>query len=128
MSKETTAVMKKAEDGTATAVEMGAILADLKFDEEREVTSEYLKFEVSEEIRAWFVGMTQIKKLEGEDGEMTDAVQLITQDGTRCINADAVVVSTCKNFKKSTPILIQCTGVAGPKNRQYKTFKIYELG
>ena len=128
MSKETTAVMKKAEEGTATSAELGSILSGLKFDEEREVTSEYLKFEIGEESRVWFMGMTHIKKLESTTGEMVDAVRLVTEDGTRCINADAVVVSTCKQFKKATPLAIQCTGEAGPKGRKYKTFKIYELG
>jgi len=127
MSKETTAILKKVEQGSATPAELGAILKDLKFDENLEVTSEYLKFEIGEEIRVWFVEMATIKKLEGNDGEVTGAVRLITEDGTRCINADAVVVSTCKQFKKGTPLVIQCTGEAGPKGRTYKTFKIYEL-
>jgi hypothetical protein len=126
MSKETTAVMQKAKEGTASTEQLGAVLKDLTVG--AEVTSEYLKFEEGEETRAWFVGMTKISKIEGESGETTDAVKLILEDGSNAINADKVVVSTCRNFKESTPILIQCTGLAGAKGRQYKTFKIHELG
>lgn len=136
MSKEEKTPAKKSNEVAKAFVEgkqelslqqMGAILKDLELDEDMEVTSEYLKIEVGEEVRAFFLEMTSIKKIDGEDGETTPAVRLCLEDGTLAINADAVIVSTCRQFKPNTPIAIRCTGESGKTGRKYKTFKIFKL-
>jgi hypothetical protein len=107
--------------------EIGQLLENLEADDNNEITSEYLKIEIGEEVRVWFTEMTKIKKKGGKDGEMTDACRFITSDGIRVINADAVIVSTVSNLKKPTPLLIQCLGETKNSNGTYKNFKIIEL-
>jgi len=112
---------------------MGAMLSGLQAKPENEMTSEYLKLEISEEVRCWFLGMAKIKKIDGEDGETSDAVRLLQEDGSYAINADAVIVSTCRQFIKTddngkditapTPICIQCTGEKGPVEEGIKPSK-----
>lgn len=125
----TQAALEKINAGEKLDVlEMGSLLENLTPDENQELTSDYLKIEVGEEVRVWLVGMKKIKKIDGEDGEMTDAAEFILDDGSRAINADAVVVSTCKSIEKlPKAMLIQCTGTKGVKPREYKTFKIIAL-
>lgn len=106
---------------------MGKVLEEMQYSETDEVTSEYLKIEVGVEIRAYFLEMTTINKIDGAPGEKADAVRLLLQDGRFAINADAVVVSTCRSMPKNQPLHIACTGEEKTKTGKYKTFKIFKL-
>lgn len=107
--------------------QLGGMLGSLVASDDNEITSEYLKIEVGEGVRAFFLEMVEINKLDGAPGEKTQAARLLLDSGKFAINADVVVVSTCSNLKRNTPIEIICTGKTGPKNREYKTFKIIKL-
>jgi hypothetical protein len=107
--------------------QLGATLTQMKFTEADEVTSEYQKIEEGEELKCFFVEMTKINKIGGEPGEKSDAVRLLLPEGSFAINADAVIVSTCRGLARLQPIAIQCTGKKGPKGREYKTFKVFKL-
>lgn len=107
--------------------EVGKLLGQLVSDEANEITGEYLKIEVGETRRVLFIGMTTMKKIDGEDGERTPAAKFITDSGEHVINADAVVVSTCQSLQPYTPLELIATGLAGTKNKEYKKFKIIKL-
>lgn len=96
-----------------------------------QLDSDYFKLEAGESARVVFVEMTQIPKL-NRPGEMTDAVKLIGKDKRYKINADAVIVSTCKALdiagRTNVPLDITCIGEKRGKNGfNYKQFVICEL-
>lgn len=107
--------------------ELGATLDSFEVDEENEVTSEYLQIEVGEELRVWFIEMFDTKKIGTKTNEVAPTARFIQRDGSRAISQTSMLVSTCAQFKKATPILIQCTGEAGPVGQRYKVLKIVEL-
>jgi hypothetical protein len=124
-----TELIKKAEDQSISSKELGGMLSQLNSSEENEITAEYLKIEVGESVRVWFVEMTEIKSIaeDAKPGDMNPAVRLMNEDGSFAINADTVIVSTCSKLKGRTPLEIICTGTAGTKTRTYKTYKIIQL-
>ena len=125
-----TALLKKVEAGeTLSSKELGAMLSKLNASDENEITADYLAIEVGEQVRVFFVEMTEIKsiKADAKDGDMSPAVRFVNEDGSFAINADAVIVSTCSKLKKITPLQITCTGKGGTKGREYKNFKIIAL-
>ncbi len=125
--KEVELFKDKANLATMSNSDLAALLPKLSSSDDNEITSEYLKIEVGEGVRAFFMEMVEINKLEGEEGEKSPAARFLTSDGKFVINADVVVVSTCSRLEKLTPVEIICTGKTGAKNREYKTFKIIKL-
>ena len=107
-------------------IELGAMLDSFEANEEDEVTSEYLQIEVGEELRVWFIEMFDTKKI-GKTNDIVQTARFIQRDGSRAISQTSMLVSTCAQFKKPTPILIQCTGEAGPVGQRYKVLKVVEL-
>lgn len=107
--------------------QLGATLESMAHTDADEITSEYQKIEEGEELKCYFVEMAKINKINGEPGEKADAVRLLLSDGSFAINADSVIVSTCRSLPRLQPICIQCTGKAGKPGYQYKTFKIFKL-
>ena len=129
-NKEIEVVGKMRSGVQLTKREMGEVLQHLEIDEENEITTDYLKIEVGEEVRCWFSEMCEIKKIKKnptDQDEMTAAVTLTLDDGTQVINADVVIVSTCRKLKQATPISIQCIGKKGPTGGQYKVFRVFAL-
>lgn len=118
------------EDGKVLGIdEMFAMIEEAEVG--LRLDSDYFKLEPGEEARVVFVEMTQIPKL-NRPGEMTDAVKLIGKDKRYKINADAVIVSTCKALeiagRTNVPLNIVCTGSTRGKNGfNYKSFDISEL-
>lgn len=96
-----------------------------------ELGADYFKLEAGETDRVIFVEMTEITAI-NKPGEMTEAVKFLAKDGRFKINADKVIVSTCRALalkeRKNVPLQITCTGEAKGKNGfKYKEFKINEL-
>lgn len=96
-----------------------------------ELGADYWKIEAGESERVIFVEMTEMQAM-GPQGGMTDAVKLVTKDRKFKINADKVIVSTCKALaakgRKNVALQITCTGMTkGKGGFSYKEFKINEL-
>ncbi len=95
-----------------------------------ELGADYFKLEPGESERVIFMEMTEISAL-GAQGGMTDAVKLLGKDGRFKINADKVIVSTCKALalkeRKNVALQITCTGTVKGKKGSYKEFVINEL-
>lgn len=132
------AVAMKKEDvlqliGTETDVQsldlasLGAALETLTFTDSDEITSDYVKLEPGQEVRCFYLEMTEINKIGGKDGEKVPAARLVMPDGSFAINADAVVISTLRNCKRWQPVILQCTGKKKTSAGEYKTFKVYKL-
>ncbi len=96
-----------------------------------ELTSEYWTLEVAEEERVVLIEMTEMNKMGGTNGEMTDAVRLLTSDGVLAICADKVIVSTARTLfnkgKKNIPVNIVCKNKKKGANGTYKEFEIKAL-
>lgn len=97
-----------------------------------ELGSDYFKLEGGESERVIFVEMTEINKINSTDGEMVEAVKLLTKNGRYAINADKVIVSTCRALaakgRNNVPLQITCKGeVKGKSGFKYKEFAINEL-
>lgn len=98
-----------------------------------EISSEYFTLEVSEVKRVVFVEMTEIQGMGAQEGEMVEAVSLLSgEDGKYKINADKVIVGICKKLAlkglKNVPLQITCTGQAKSKSGyKYKEFIVEEL-
>lgn len=98
-----------------------------------EISSDYLTIEVGEVKRVLFVEMTEISGMGAQEGEMVEAVSLLSgEDGKYKINADKVIVSTCKKLAskglKNVGLEITCTGsVKSKTGGKYKEFIIKEL-
>ena len=95
-----------------------------------EITGEYMEFVEGEEEKLFVIGSQKMKAIDSDD--YIDAIRFLTRDGRFVINADAVVRSTLLEHAQSKkgpyPVSVLCTGKAGPKGREYKTFKIHPLG
>lgn len=96
-----------------------------------ELGADYWKIEPGESERVIFVEMTEIQAI-GVQGGMTEAVKLVAKDGKFKINADKVIVSTCRSLatkgRKNVPLQITCIGnTKGKGGFSYKEFKINEL-
>lgn len=127
---EKTAVAVIPADADITTMDLkqlGKSLEKMSYGENDELTSEYINFEVGEEVRAFIVGLVKITKKGGQPGELSDAVKLLLPDGSFGINADAVVVSTLRDLPLNTPVCIQCTGKTKSSRGEYKTFKAFKL-
>lgn len=103
-----------------------------KADVGLELGSDYFKLEGGESERVIFVEMTEINKINSTDGEMVEAVKLLTKNGRYAINADKVIVSTCRALaakgRSNVPLQITCKGeVKGKSGFKYKEFAINEL-
>ena len=94
----------------------------------------YLEFEPEETVMVIFTGMAigAMKSLKegATDEDVTDAVNLINEDGLETINADVVMLSTCRKFEAQgfkPPILLKvyCSGKKGTKGREYKDLQIF---
>lgn len=106
---------------------LGASLEAMTFTESDEITSDYMKLEPGQEVRCFFLEMTEINKIGTTTGEKVPAVRLVMPDGSFAINADAVVVTTLRNCKRWQPCILQCTGKKKSGSGEYKTFKVYKL-
>lgn len=98
----------------------------------QELASDYFKLEVGESERVIFVKMTEINAMNGKNGEMAEAVKLIASDRRYKVNADRMIVSTCKALsiegRENVPLEISCIGEKKSKaGFKYKEFKINEL-
>lgn len=107
--------------------ELGAALEHLTFKDSDEITSDYVKLEPGQEVRCFYLEMTEIGKVGSTTGEKVPAARLVMPDGSFAINADAVVVSTLRNCKRWQPVILQCTGSKKSSAGTYKTFKVYKL-
>lgn len=105
---------------------MAASLADMK--KGMEITGEYIEFEKDKEYNLFVIGLSKMSAIDSD--EKIDAIRFLTEDARFVVNADAVVRSTLQEhgkLGKPVPVSIRCTGFAGPKGRQYKTFQIHPL-
>lgn len=94
------------------------------------IVSDYWTLEPGEEARVVFAGMTKMNKMNGEAGEMIDAVKLVVNDEDgkfNKINADKVIVSTCRNLTAPTALKITCIGKIKSSKGHYKDYEIRKL-
>lgn len=124
---------------TASPINVDKMITDLKTMKEGiEITGSYHKWTDGEKLRCWVVGTTTMESLnpvEKEEGTLSVAIKLLTEDKKIIITAASVIVSSLEKFARDadennnyTPYLIECTGEIAQKGKQaYKTFKIYPL-
>lgn len=97
----------------------------------QELGSDYFTLEPGETSRVILTEMTEMNKMGGKAGEVTDAVNMIGPDGRMKICADKVIVSAARNLsskgKLPTPVQITCTGKTKGQNGTYKEFTINAL-
>lgn len=96
-----------------------------------EIGADYFKIEPGEQKRVLFVEMTEMNGIGEKNGQMIPAVRLMAGDGRFKINADKVLVSTCRALsekgRKNVPIQITCKGMLkGPKG-SYRDLVVNEL-
>lgn len=96
-----------------------------------ELGADYLKFEDGEQTRVIFIEMTSMNGMGEKSGEQVEAVKLLGKDGRFKINADKVLVSTCRALaaKGRSNVAIQITSqgkVKGP-NGSYRDLIVNEL-
>lgn len=93
------------------------------------VSSDYWTIEPGESVRAVFVGMGKMNKMNTDD-EMIDAVKLVIKDENgkyNKINADKVLVSACRNLPVPTMLSITCVGKLKSGKGSYKDFEVRKL-
>ena len=105
---------------------------EIETGKEMGVAELFAQIEGGESERVIFVEMTEINKINSTDGEMVEAVKLLTKNGRYAINADKVIVSTCRALaakgRSNVPLQITCKGeVKGKSGFKYKEFAINEL-
>lgn len=92
------------------------------------LTGGYLVFEPNNEYRVIICGMTEISKINGEEGEMTPAVQLFDKERQFCINADSVLISAAKKLHTENRLpamaVINHNGEKKGANGKYKDLQI----
>lgn len=102
-----------------------------KLKEGASITSEYLTFEedsIGETKRLIYIGITRIKKINGEDGETTEAVKFVDgEDGTVKTNADRVLVSICSALHAPKAVAITLVGWKKSGKGKYRDFEVREL-
>lgn len=93
------------------------------------IESQYYSFDEQEGVENKFVitNMTKIKKKNGVDGEMTDAVNLLNTEGKVYINADTQIVSWSKQRKLPLMVGIIFTGWDKSAKGKYRKFEFFEL-
>ena len=93
-------------------------------------TGEYLKLEEGMTYLVLLKGMTQIESTI-DKGAMVDAADLVLEDGSPAVNADAVMVSSCRRIclRGDNPCMLYIfvEGLSGEKGRQYKNLKIHRI-
>lgn len=102
------------------------------------LNGEFLNLEVGEELRCYVICPTTVDALNGEVGEKSPAIKLLSSEGRVVIAANAMIVSTLMEIAKEcqtsgfpAPFSITCTGQEASKNFKggsYKTFDIKPLG
>jgi len=120
----------KADDGSI--LDSNDMLSQLESSEAgQELVNEYWVPVEGEEVRAFFLGLTSMPKMNSTTGERVDAVKLLIKDedgaASQVINADKVLVSSLKDMKALTPVTIVNTGWTKGKNGKYRQFSINTL-
>lgn len=97
-----------------------------------ELTSDYIKWVMAEEVRLLFVEMGTMKKINGEDGETVPAAKfLAASDGKLKICGDVVLVSFGQGLaaKGQTLVPLAITYIAdkGKAGNKYRDFSIKSL-
>ena len=130
--KQNVGIITVQTDDGETQLDVAEALANLKnLKEGASLTGSYLTFEeVDLGIKRKFIyiGTTRIKKINGEDGEMVDAVKFLDgETGNSLTNADRVLLSTCAGLKAPKAISVEFTGWEKSTKGKYRTFDIREL-
>ncbi len=127
-SSEAPAIVDIGTGEVMNIAELTASLDDMNLG--MEITGEYMEFIEDVEQKLFVIGSQKMKAIDSDD--YIDAIRFLTRDGRFVINADAVVRSTLLEHAQAKkgpyPVSVLCTGKAGPKGREYKTFKIHPLG
>lgn len=130
-TKEAPARAKKNEvatlDEKMSPKQLGDMLKSMEPNKDRNLVADYFTMEPGEEKKVIFIEKTEMQKYNGESGEMTPAVRLLTEDGSEAINADKVLVTCLSRLPKLTPVQIVCTGETKSANGKYKTFDVHPL-
>ena len=96
------------------------------FDDEVEITSEYLKPEQDVPVRCFYLGM---KSITGNDGQDVKAARLLLEDGTFAMCASTMLVNNLSGLPEKTPLQFVKTGEGVNSNKQkYDQFSIKLLG
>jgi hypothetical protein len=93
------------------------------------LSNDYWTPEEGEVVKAVFVGMTTINKM-NSDTERVEAVQLVMKSDEgrfNRINADKVLVSLCRNLTAPTSLSITCVGKIQGKKGSYREFEVRKL-
>jgi hypothetical protein len=91
-------------------------------EEMNEQTSIYQGFEPGDEVNLIYTGLTTITN---DANEQVDACEFLNKDRQRVINADIVLVGTCKKLTAPCLVRIICKGEIKTKKGKYKDLHIY---
>lgn len=93
-----------------------------------DLACDYFNFEQGEEVFLAFTGMTTMTDTKSGKDKEIEAVQFVDENLKKYINADAVIVSTCRKLVPITFLKIICTGEEDGKKGTYKKFNITKHG
>jgi hypothetical protein len=97
-----------------------------EFDDEVEITSEYLVPEQDVPYRAFFLGLKSVKNPEGNE---VQSARFLMEDGTFKTCASTMLVNNVSGLDEKTPIMFVKTGTGtNSKKQEYDQFSIKLLG
>lgn len=119
------------DEATGEVISLDEILDSLETATEgAEVTADYKKWEVEEDVRCIFLGIekmnSKFKTDRTDDEGMVEVARFVGIDRKPFICGDVVIVGTMKNHKAPKAFIILCTGEKTSGNGEYFTFKINE--
>lgn len=97
------------------------------------LTGTYMELKDGETYVVYCRGIIKnaMKKLNGAEGEMCDAVDLVDRDGNDVINADVVLISTARKLEANNKVPcflnIYVDGYKGQKPNEYKNLVIHRF-
>lgn len=111
-----------------------ALAALGKMDKGIPLNGSFLDLEPGEELLCYVVGLTKVDSLNGESGEKSTAIRLLSQEGRILLGANAVIVNYLEDVARvaqesriAAAFSITCIGSAESTNYKGGRYKTYDI-